>query len=73
MDLFVIGSASLKDVISALSQVEKNLGREINPTIISPKEYREKSSKKNHFIRSVTNSKLEFLIGSMDELRRLEN
>ena len=71
IDLFIIGRISLDEVVSTLAKVENALGREINAKLLSEKEFKEKYSKKNHFVRSVLDSKQEFIIGTQDELRRL--
>lgn len=71
IDLFVIGRASLDEVVSALANVENAISREINPSLFSEAEFRKKKSQKNHFVRSVMKSEKEFVIGSEDELRRL--
>ena len=71
LDLFVIGNNGLDDLVSALSSVEQAIGREINPTLFSSTEFKEKWSQKNHFLKSVAKSEKEFVIGSEDEFRRL--
>jgi predicted nucleotidyltransferase len=71
LDLFVIGRARLDEIVSALSAVEAAIGREVNPTLYSEIEFKNKWSQKNHFLRSVTNASMEFIIGTEDELRRL--
>jgi uncharacterized protein len=42
VDLMVIGDVSFGDVVSALETAQKTLGREINPTVYSPAEFRPK-------------------------------
>lgn len=71
LDLFVVGNMRLDELVSTLSDVEQAIGREINPTLFSSTEFKEKWSQKNHFIRSVVNTEKEFVIGSEDEFRRL--
>lgn len=71
IDVFVIGNVSLEEVVSALSRTENSLGREINPTVSTEREFKDRHSKGNHFVRSLMASKLEFLIGSFDDLRAL--
>jgi predicted nucleotidyltransferase len=51
VDLMVVGEVSFADVVSALRQSEAKLGREVNPTVYSPSEFREKLAAKNHFFR----------------------
>ncbi len=71
LDIFIIGRARLDEIVSTLSNVEKAIGREINPTLFSETEFKNKWSQKNHFLKSVTNTQMEFIIGTEDELRRL--
>jgi predicted nucleotidyltransferase len=71
LDLFVIGSVSLEEIVAALSPVEQAIGREINPTLFSEIEFKSKLSKKNHFIRSMAKTQKEFIIGTADEFREL--
>ena len=47
------------------------LGREINATVYSPKEFRSKVDGGNHFLQSVLKDKKLFLIGSEDELGKV--
>jgi predicted nucleotidyltransferase len=42
IDLFVVAEASAVEVQKALSGIEKTTGRDINPVILSPQEYRKK-------------------------------
>lgn len=71
LDLFVIGSIRLDEIVSALSSVETAIGREINPTLFSQSEFRSKLAQKNHFLKSVLTTQMEFVTGTADELRRL--
>jgi len=71
LDLFMVGTIGLDEVVSALGSVEEAIGREINPTLFTPAEFKNKWSKKNHFLRSLANSEKEYIIGSDDEFRRL--
>ena len=71
VDLFIVGRVPLSEVVSVLTPVEHNIGREINPSLFSDAEFKEKFSQKNHFVRSVVKSDKEFIIGTEDELRRL--
>ena len=71
LDLFVAGDLRLDELVSALSNVEQAIGREINPTLFSVAEFKKKWSQNNHFIRSMDDAEKEFVIGSHDEFRRL--
>ncbi|MGC0773265.1 MAG: nucleotidyltransferase domain-containing protein [Candidatus Acidiferrum sp.] len=71
VDLMVVGEVSFADVVSALGQIESKLGREVNPTVYGPREFREKLAAKNHFLSTVAKEKKLFLIGDEREFRRL--
>jgi predicted nucleotidyltransferase len=71
VDLMVVGEVSFSDVVSALSQIEAKVGREVNPTVYDPREFREKLGAKNHFLSTVAKEKKLFVIGDEREFRRL--
>jgi len=71
LDLFVVGNIQLDDLVSALSNVEQAIRREINPTLFSAREFKNKWSRNNHFLESVAKTEKEYVIGSEDEFRRL--
>jgi len=71
VDLMIVGEASFADVVSALSQSESTLGREVNPTVYGPREFCEKLEAKNHFLLAVAKEKKLFVIGDEREFRRL--
>jgi predicted nucleotidyltransferase len=71
VDLMVIGDVSFTDVVSALSESESKLGREVNPTVYGPQELRKKLAAKNHFLSAVAKEKKLFVIGDEHEFRRL--
>jgi uncharacterized protein len=71
VDLMVVGNVSFQDVVAALSEIERKLGREVNPTVFGPRGFREKLAAKNHFLSSVAKEKKLFVIGDESEFRRL--
>jgi predicted nucleotidyltransferase len=71
VDLMVVGEVGFTDVVSALSESESKLGREVNPTVYGPREFREKVTAKNHFLSTVAKEKKLFVIGDEREFRRL--
>ncbi len=71
VDLMVVGKVTLDHVLVAVGVVEKAIGRSINPSVYSPREFRSKLAQGNHFLRSVVRGKNVFLIGSEDELRKV--
>lgn len=71
VDVMVIGDASFADVADALGKVQEALGREVNPSVYGPADFRSKLAAKQHFLRTVLKSEKIFLIGDQHELGRL--
>ena len=71
IDLMVIGDTDMDKLHDALSRAEETLGREINPTVFDPAEWRKRISKKESFVKDVLKNPKIFLIGDEDVLRRL--
>ena len=71
VDLMIIGKVTLRRVVGALQGVQEAVGREINPTVYSPEEYRRKLTVKHHFLTALRKEPKIFLIGDEDELGRL--
>ena len=71
VDLMVVGKATLGEVLSRLSTVEKTIGRPINPTVYSVAEFKSKLTTGNHFLTAVLKGQKVFLLGDEDELRKM--
>src|SRR5579884_1187629 len=71
IDLMIIGDVALDDVLSRLSDSENRLGRTVNPTLYSVREFKKKLHDGNHFLNAVVSGAKEFLIGNEDELRKM--
>ena len=71
VDVMVIGEASFAEVSEAVSQAQKTIGREVNPSVYTPADFRIKLKAKHHFLRTVLNAEKIFLIGDEHELGRL--
>lgn len=71
IDLFVIGSILSKDLQEIVSNAESQTKREINPTVYSAEELKEKHKAKNHFVTAVLKGPKIFLKGDEDGLRKL--
>jgi uncharacterized protein len=71
VDLLVVGKATLDEVLSRLSTVEKSIGRPINPTVYSVAEFESKLASGNHFLTAVLKGQKVFLFGDEDELRKV--
>lgn len=71
VDVMVIGEASFSEVSEALGQAQKTIGREVNPSVYAPADFRAKLKAKHHFLRTVLSAEKIFLIGDEHELARL--
>jgi predicted nucleotidyltransferase len=71
VDVMIIGDPSFGDVARALHQAQTDLGRDVNPTVISPVEYRAKRRARDGFIRSVSNGARIWLIGDENDFAEL--
>jgi predicted nucleotidyltransferase len=71
VDLIVIGNLGLRALTKLLTGVSEKIGREINPHVLTKKEFRDRIKKKDHFISSVMNSPKLLISGSEDELKAM--
>jgi predicted nucleotidyltransferase len=71
VDVLVVGEATFGEVVAALSPAQEKLGREVNPTVYPPTEFRRKLAAKHHFLTSVVKEPKVFLVGGEVELVRL--
>lgn len=71
VDLIIVGNVTLDDVLAQLTSVENAIGRPINPTVYSLKEFKAKVKDGNHFLTSVLHGKKVLLIGDEDEFRKM--
>ena len=71
VDLFVIGSVNLRALVSKMTGFADEIGREINPFLIKPEEYRGRLKAKEHFVTQVLASPRIFVIGGEDELEAM--
>jgi predicted nucleotidyltransferase len=71
VDLLVVGDVTFAGVATALSPVQERLGREVNPTVYPPSEFRQKLAEGHHFLTAVRSRPKIYLIGDDDEFARL--
>src|SRR5687768_14684086 len=64
VDLMVIGRASLADLAIGVRALEERLGRNVNPTVYTGAEFLKRIRGKNHFLRSVLEGELLFVLGT---------
>src|ERR1700674_77629 len=68
VDLMVVGNAGLADLSPALRKAEQRLGREVNATVYSPGEFREKVLSHDHFLTTVLKGRKHFVRGGQNDL-----
>jgi predicted nucleotidyltransferase len=72
VDVMVVGERiTMRDVVSALSEAQRGLGREVNPSVYRTEEFCRKLAQGQHFLSSVVSGPKIFLIGDENELARL--
>ena len=67
----VVGSVTPAGLAVPLRRARELLGRDINPTVYTPAEFRRKRSGKDHFLTRVLDRPILFVIGSSDELEKI--
>lgn len=71
IDLLLIGNNLIyADIFKLFEGIEHKVGRKINPTIYSPKEWTRKIKSKNSFLRKILEQPKIFLKGSENELEK---
>jgi predicted nucleotidyltransferase len=68
VDLMIIGNVDFTDAVISLAPAQEKLRREINPTVLTTKEFAAKLKERDGFIDQVWNGPKLWLIG--DEQRR---
>jgi predicted nucleotidyltransferase len=71
VDVLVVGKVTFSEIVSLLSEAQKTIGREINPTVYPPAEFRSKVVSGHHFLNTVLRGPMFFLVGDKRELARL--
>lgn len=71
IDLVIIGKITFADAVSALSQAQEILQREINPVVYSTAEFKKRVAEKHFFVTEVLAGNKIFVVGDEGELARL--
>ena len=71
IDLFIIGDTGLRNITILLSGVSEIIGREVNPHVISKKEFKVRKQANDHFINRVLEDSKLFIIGNADDLEAM--
>lgn len=68
IDLLIVGDIGLRHVTKLLSGVANRVGREINPKVFTPQEFRRRKRTDDHFLNRVLAEPRIFVIGNEHEL-----
>ncbi len=71
IDLMVIGGIGLRRLTQLLSGLSERLGREINPHVMAPEEFKERKLKGDHFLTTVLGTRKLFVKGTEHELESM--
>lgn len=71
VDLMIIGSVDFGMVVDALHLAQRQLSRDINPKVFTPRDWRNRLQGRDSFLREVVASKKLFLIGGENALEEL--
>ena len=69
VDLFVIGTVGMRETTKLLSGLQEKIGREINPHVFTPNEFKKRIKDKEHFVSSVLKDDIRPLIGDLNEYK----
>jgi predicted nucleotidyltransferase len=74
VDVMVVGDRlTLDEVVGALGDAQRDLGREVNPSVYRAEEFCRKLAQGHHFLSRVVQGPKIFLIGDENELNGLAN
>ena len=71
IDICVVGVVSLLEIITALDKVKDNLGRELNPVVMTAGKFTEKAVEQDRFAMRLLSEPKLFLTGDENELGKL--
>jgi predicted nucleotidyltransferase len=71
VDLMVIGTVGLSEIVPAVRRAEAILGRPVNPTVYSIEEFGRKTRAHDHFLGNVISGAKQFVKGSEHELETI--
>ena len=71
IDLLVIGNIKSRELSNILAKPKSDLGREINYTVYSLQEFKQRIKQRDHFLTTVLKEEKIFIIGDEDELKKV--
>lgn len=70
VDLLIVGDATEEKILSAISPIEKEVGREINYILWSEEEFMKRIKSRHHLLMEIATKPVIMLVGEEDEFRR---
>jgi len=70
IDLLIIGNPNEENLLNTTSQIEKELGREINHILWNEQEFIKRATGKHHLLTDITHKPIIMIIGDENEFRR---
>jgi predicted nucleotidyltransferase len=70
IDLFLVGQADEKKLITAISEAEEKTGREVSYILWREGEFRKNAGKKHHLLLNIRNNPIIWIKGDKDEFER---
>ena len=71
VDVMIVGEVGFGEVVSAIRSAQDRIGREVNPSVFAPDEWRKRVVSSDHFITTILREEKLFLIGDEQNLRGL--
>ena len=71
VDLLLVGDAALSTISPSLRKLEAQVGREVNVTILSVDELRQRVARSEPFVSEILSHPMLFLVGTEEQLRGL--
>jgi predicted nucleotidyltransferase len=68
VDVMVIGDIGFGEIVSAFAPAQDKLGREVNPSVFAPEEWRRRAASADHFVSTLLSEEKLFLIGDEHDL-----
>ena len=67
IDVLIVGKLSFAEVIQAVYPLQETLGREINPKLYSPEEWRAALAENSAFIQDIMDKPQLWIMGDKDD------
>jgi len=70
IDLLIVGNTTEENMLNAIGQIEKEVGREINYILWNHEEFMRRVKSHHHLLSDIANKPIIMLVGEEDEFRR---